>query len=415
MNKKIAYFIKQESMRQNKTIDLIPSENLMSGDILKILASPLTNKYSEGYPGKRYYPGNVFCDEIENMAKELALKAFELNNDKWAVNVQSYSGSPANLAVYIGLINPGDTLLGMELASGGHLTHGHKVSITGKIFNAVQYKIEPDGKIDYKKIADIAKEYRPKIIISGATAYPRKINFKKIGEIAKFVGAYHLADISHIAGLVLTKNHEPPFKYADVVTMTTHKTLRGPRGAIIISKKDSLKTGEGKINEAIDKAIFPGLQGGPHNNQTAAIAQSFYENLKPSFKKYGDQIIKNAKALEIELKNKGFKLVTGGTDNHLLLIDLRNFEISGKDAEDILEKNSIIANRNSVPGDKSPFNPSGIRLGTPSVTTRGMKEKDMIKIANFIYKAVVLKEDVKLEVEKLAHKYSTDKFTKWKL
>lgn len=415
MNKKIAYLIQQESARQNKTIDLIPSENLMSYDVLKVLASPLANKYSEGYPGKRYYPGNVFCDEIENMAKELALKAFGLNSDKWAVNVQSYSGSPANLAVYVGLINPGDTLLGMELASGGHLTHGHKVSITGKIFNAVQYKIEPDGKIDYKKIADIAKEYRPKIIISGTTAYPRKINFKKFGEIAKSVGAYHLADISHIAGLVLTKNHESPFKHADVVTMTTHKTLRGPRGAIIISKREPLKTEEGKINEAIDKAVFPGLQGGPHNNQTAAIAQSFYENLKPSFKKYGDQIIKNAKALEIELKNKGFKLVTGGTDNHLLLIDLRNFEISGKDAENMLEKNSIIANRNSVPGDKSPFNPSGIRLGTPSVTTRGMKEKDMIKIANFIYKAVVLKEDVKLGVEKLAHKYSTDKFTKWKL
>jgi len=414
MDKKLEKLIRQESLRQDKTIDLIPSENLMSRDILEILGSPLANKYSEGYPGKRYYPGNVFCDEIENTAKAAALKAFGLKEEEWAANVQPYSGSPANLAVYTGLMGPGDILLGMELASGGHLTHGHKVSVTGRFFSSVQYGIGKNGKIDYADIEKLAKKHRPKVIVSGTTAYPRKLDFKKFGEIAKSVGAYHVADISHIAGLVLTGNHQPPFKYAHVVTMTTHKTLRGPRGAVIISRKDPLISGEGTINGAIDKAVFPGLQGGPHNNQTAAIAQCFFESQTSGFKRYGGQIIRNAKALEKGLKAKGFKLVTGGTDNHLLLIDLRNLGISGKDAQDRLEESGIIANRNAVPGDLSPFNPSGIRAGVPAVTTRGMKEKDMERIAGLMHRAIVFKENVRTETEKLAAKYPAEKFVKWK-
>jgi len=414
MNTKLAKLIEREIIRQNNTIDLIPSENLMSADILSILGSPLTNKYSEGYPEKRYYPGNAIYDEIEIIAQEAAIKAFNLSSNKWAVNVQPYSGSPANLAVYAGLMSPGDAFLGMNLAAGGHLTHGHKVSITGKFFNAFQYGVGEDGKINYEEIFKLAKKHKPKLIVSGATAYPKKIDFKKIGEIAGKVSAYHMADISHIAGLVLTKNHSSPFKYAHIVTMTTHKTLRGPRGAIILSKKEPLITGKGTINEAIDKAVFPGLQGGPHNNQTAAIAQCFYEAMQPDFKKYGDQIIKNAKALGIALKSQGFKLVTGGTDNHLLLIDLSNLGISGKEAEKILEDNGIIANRNSIVSDKSPFNPSGIRIGTPSVTTRGMKERDMATIASLMHKVIVLRKEVREEVEKLALKYPTRRFNQWR-
>ncbi len=414
MNIKIEKLIKREIVRQNNTIDLIPSENLMSADILAILGSPLANKYSEGYPGKRYYPGNVIYDEIEIIAQELAIKAFGLKTNKWAANVQSYSGSPANLAVYTGLLAPGDTFMGMNLAAGGHLTHGHKVSITGKFFNAVQYGIQVGGKIDYSEIFKLTKKYKPKLIVSGATAYPRKIDFKKFGEIAMSCSAYHMADISHIAGLVLTKNHPSPFKYAHIVTMTTHKTLRGPRGAVIFSRKESLMSGQGMINEAIDKAVFPGMQGGPHNNQTAAIAQCFDEAMKPGFKKYGDQIIKNTKALGEGLKNKGFKLVTGGTDNHLLLIDLNNLNISGKDAEKMLEDNGIIANRNSILGDKSPFNPSGIRVGTPSITTRGMKERDMEVIASLMHRVIVLREKVRDEAEKLALKYPTHTFNQWR-
>ena len=413
MNKKLQQLIEQEIVRQNETIDLIPSENLMSRDILVILGSALTNKYSEGYSGKRYYAGNAIYDEIEIMAQEMALKAFGLKNDEWSVNIQPYSGSPANLAVYVGLMSPGDTLMGMQLAAGGHLTHGHKVSVTGKFFNAVQYGVNKNGKLDYTEISALAKKHKPKIIVSGTTSYPRKLDFKKFGEIASSVGAYHIADISHIAGLVLAGNHGAPFKHAHAVTMTTHKTLRGPRGAIIIARKSPLIAGKGAINEAIDKAVFPGLQGGPHNNQTAAIVQCFDEAMKSDFKKYGQQIIKNAKALEIGLKLRGFKLVTGGTDNHLLLIDLQNFGISGQDAQNMLEENGIIVNRNSVPRDTSPFNPSGIRIGSPLVTTRGMKEKEMAKIAELIYKALVLKENIKEETKKLALKFPAEKFVKW--
>ena len=267
--------------------------------------------------------------------------------------------------------------------------------------------------MDYTEISALAKKHKPKVIVSGTTSYPRKLDFKKFGEIASSVGAYHIADISHIAGLVLTNNHNAPFKHAHVVTMTTHKTLRGPRGAIIIARKSPLISGKGTISEAIDKAVFPGLQGGPHNNQIAAIAQCFYEAIKPDFKKYGKQIIKNAKALEIGLKSRGFKLVTGGTDNHLLLIDLQNFGINGQSAQNTLEENGIIVNRNSVHRDISPFNPSGIRIGSPLVTTRGMKEKEMDKIAELIYRALVLKENIKEETKKLALKFPAEKYIKW--
>jgi len=413
MHKKLQQLIEKEIVRQNETIDLIPSENLMSRDILAILGSALANKYSEGYPGKRYYAGNAIYDEIEIIAQEAVLKAFGLKNDEWSINVQPYSGSPANLAVYTGLMSPGDTLLGMQLSAGGHLTHGHKVSVTGKFFNAVQYGVNKNGRLNYEEVLVLAKKHKPKVIVSGITSYPRRLDFKKFGEIASLVGAYHVADISHIAGLVLTGNHSAPFKHAHVVTMTTHKTLRGPRGAIIIARKSPLIIGKGTISEAIDKAVFPGLQGGPHNNQTAAIAQCFCEAIKPDFKKYGEQIIKNAKALEAGLKSRRFKLVTGGTDNHLLLINLKNFGINGHDAQNILEENGIMVNKNSIFGDTSPFNPSGVRVGVPTVTTRGMKEKEMDKIAELIYKSLILKENVKAETKKLALKYSANKFVKW--
>ncbi|MCK9186953.1 MAG: serine hydroxymethyltransferase [Candidatus Colwellbacteria bacterium] len=410
MDKKLEKLIKRETKRQEETIDLIPSENIMPSEIMFAIGSPLANKYSEGYPGKRYYPGNNICDEIEILAQERALEAFGLDDKKWAVNVQPYSGSPANLAVYLALMNPREKLMGMELSSGGHLTHGHKVSATGKIFCSVQYGLGKNGRLDYEAIEKIALKEKPKAIVSGTTAYPRKISFKKFGDIAQKIGAYHIADISHIAGLVLAGEHPSPFEYAQVVTMTTHKTLRGPRGAVIFSRREPLIAGKGNINEAIDKAVFPGLQGGPHNNQTAAIAQSFYEAGKASFRNYQKKIINNSKALADGLKARGFKLVTGGTDNHLILADLRNFEIKGKDAETRLEENGIIANRNSIPGDKSPFNPSGLRMGTPAVTTRGMKTRDMEKIADMIYRVIAFNDDVKNDVKNLIAKYPVKSF-----
>jgi len=387
-----------EAKRQQESIDLIASENYVSGDILATIGSPLINKYSEGYPGKRYYPGNQYYDEIENLAKDRALKAFKLKPDQWSANVQPYSGSPANFAIYGALLQPGEILMGMKLASGGHLTHGHKVSFSGKFFKAIQYDVnEETGLLDYEKIKSLAEEHRPRVIVSGTTAYPRKIDFKKFGDIARRVGAYHVADISHIAGLVLAGLHPSPFPHADVVMTTTHKTLRGPRGAIIFAKKE--------IAGIIDKAVFPGIQGGPHNNVTAAKATMFFEASQPSFKKYQQQILKNAKALAENLKKKGFNLVTDGTDNHLMLVDLRKIEIDGKTAEQMLEQNNITANRNSIPGDLKPLNPSGVRIGTPAITTRGMKEKDMAKIADFIYRVLIKKGKVKKEVVAFCKKF----------
>lgn len=381
---KIKNLIKKELARQKKVINLIPSENYPSKEVLAALGSQLTSKYAEGYPGKRYYPGNEINDQIELETQRLARKVFGLN-DKWSVNVQPYSGTPANIAVYLALLKPGDALMGMRLNEGGHLSHGHKVNFSGMFCKVIQYGLNKNGLIDYEEIEKLARKHRPKIIVSGATAYPRKIDFKKFGQIAKKVGAHHLADISHIAGLVAAKIHQSPFPYADLITTTTHKTLRGPRGAVIFSK-------DKEIGEKINRAVFPGIQGGPHLNAIAAMGVAFEEALKPKFKKYQKQVIKNAQVLARELKKHDFNLVSGGTDNHIILVDLKNPStslgaskgISGMEAQARLEKAGIIANRNTVPGDQSPFNPSGLRLGTPAVTTQGMKEKDMVKIARKI-------------------------------
>jgi len=405
MDKKLHNLIKREIKRQNDSINLIASENYISNEMLDVLGSPLTNKYSEGYPGKRYYPGNKFYDEIENLAKTRGLKSFKLSSNKWAINVQPYSGSPANFAIYSALMKPGDTLMGLNLSSGGHLTHGHKVNFSGKIYKAIQYGTDKNGYINYKEIEKLAKKYKPKVIVSGITAYPRKVNFKKFKKIAKSIGAYHVADISHIAGLVVAGLHESPFNYCDVVMMTTHKTLRGPRGAIIFSKKE--------LSKEIDKAVFPGTQGGPHNNTTAAKALMFFDIHKSSFKSYQKQVVKNSKALAKRLIKFGFNIVTGGTDNHLMLVDLKNIKIGGLEAEEILEKNNIIANRNSIPGDKSPFKPSGLRIGTPAITTRGMKEKDMDRIAKLIYESLVIKRNIKKDIEKLTKKFPLTYDNRW--
>ena len=389
---KLYSLVISEIERQENTINLIPSENIADISLLEVIGSPLMNKYSEGYPGARYYPGNAIYDQIENLAKSRLLKAFKLGKD-WRVNVQSYSGSPANFAIYLGLLNPGDTILGMSLSHGGHLTHGHKVNFSGKIYGSVQYGVDfKTGLINYRELEKLVKKYQPKIIVSGATAYPRKIDFKRIGEIAKKVNAYHLVDISHIAGLIAAKLHPSPFPYADIVMSTTHKTLAGPRGAIIFSRS--------KISELIDKGVFPGSQGGPHNNITAAKALMAYQMAKPWFKKYEVQIIKNAKVLAQALKQYSFKLLTNGTDNHLMVIDLNDKGITGKEAEILLEKTGILANRNTIPGDLRPFRPSGIRLGTPAVTKRGMKDKEMLKIAGFIKKILIEKESpIKIQKE----------------
>lgn len=386
----IAKLIREEKKRQQWTLDLIPSENIVSEAVLEALGSELTNKYSEGYPGKRYYGGNEVVDKVEVLAQERAKKVFHLGKE-WHVNVQAYSGSPANFAVYVGLLQPGDTIMGMSLPFGGHLTHGWKASATGKFWNAVQYTLNRAGLLDYEEIKKLAHKEKPKIIVAGATAYSRIIDFKKFAAIAKEVGAYFMVDMAHIAGLIAAGAHPSPFPYADIVTTTTHKTLRGPRGALIFANRASeiAKQHNVDIAVAIDKAIFPGMQGGPHDNQTAAIAVALGEAMKPSFKKYGHQIIKNAKVLARELQKLGLQIVSGGTDNHLMLVDLTNLGISGREGQDRLEKVGIVVNRNTVPYDtRSPFDPSGIRLGTPSVTTRGMKEKEMKEVAGLVHGAL---------------------------
>jgi len=337
------------------------------------------------------------------------LKAFNLSSHEWAINVQAYSGSPANQAVYLALLKPKDVVMGLKLSDGGHLTHGHPVNFSGLLYTSHPYGLTDKGIIDYKQLETQAKKNQPKLIISGATAYSRIIDFKRIGAIAKKVGAYHLADISHIAGLIVGGVHSSPFAYADVVMMTTHKTLRGPRGAVIMSrKKKNGTTKKGKpitIADKIDKAVFPGLQGGPHNNTTAGIAWTFEEVAKPKFKKYTEQIIKNAQVLSQELLKKGYTIVSGGTDNHLLLVDVQAKNLDGTQAEKLLEDIGILANRNTIPRDTSPFKPSGIRMGTPALTTRGMKEREMKQIARIIdaclTRAVSVKK-LKLEVEHLA-------------
>jgi glycine hydroxymethyltransferase len=366
--------IHREEAKQSATIRMIPSENYVSKAVMLATGSCLTNKYAEGYPGKRYYEGQEFTDMIENLARDRAMKLFGAEG----ANVQPHSGSPANLATYCALVEPGSTIMGLSLPHGGHLTHGWKVSFTGKFFNSVQYELDiKTGRLDYNKIADLAKKHKPKILISGSSAYPRAIDFTAFQEIAKSVGAYHVCDMAHIAGLVAGKVHMSPVPYADVVTTTTHKTLRGPRGGMILFKKEH--------EAAINKAVFPGMQGGPHMHTISALAVALGEASTPDFEVYAKQIVANAKRLADKLMKFGFELVSGGTDNHLMLIDLRNKNLTGKPLAKALDRAGIVCNYNSVPGDTAgPFNPSGLRLGTPALTTRGMKEDQMDQIAEWI-------------------------------
>jgi len=374
---RIFEILKKEEKRQKEVINLIPSENFVSEDVLKALGSVFTNKYAEGLPHHRYYAGNQYIDELEDEVIELTHKVFGVSKEDYGVNLQPYSGSIANIAVYFGVLNVGDRILSMSLEHGGHLTHGHSVSITGKVFEFEHYGVEEDGFINYDKVLEAAKKFQPKMIIAGTSAYPRSLDFKKFREIADSVGALLMTDISHIAGLIVGGVHPSPFPYANIVTTTTHKTLRGPRSAIIISKRN--------LSEAIDKTVFPGIQGGPHMNAVAATGVALEEALRPEFKEYTQQVVKNAKALAEELIKLGFKLSSGGTDTHLILVDMTPLGLTGGQASDKLEKEGIIVNKNMIPFDtRKPWDPSGIRLGTPAVTTRGMKEKDMADIARKI-------------------------------
>lgn len=382
MDKEIENLIRLEEKRQKKTVNLIASENYASRDVLKALGSVLTNKYSEGYPGKRYYAGNEIIDKIESLCQKRALRLFKLSLEKWSVNVQPYSGSPANLAVYVALVPLAEKIMGMRLDMGGHLTHGHSVSFTGQAWKQVPYGVnQKTERIDYDELLEIAKKEKPKLIIAGATAYSRIIDFKKFREIADSCGAYLMVDMAHIAGLIAGAVHPSPFPFADVVTTTTHKTLRGPRGALIFSRKE--------LAQKIARAVFPGLQGGPHNHQTAAIAVSLKEAISPAFRKYARQVVQNAKVLAEELKKAGYRIISGGTDNHLFIVDTwqDGKGISGGEAQTRLEKAGIIVSKSTIPYDtRKPFDPSGIRIGAPAVTTQGMKEKALKKIAEKITK-----------------------------
>jgi glycine hydroxymethyltransferase len=370
----ICELIRQEAALQSGSIRLIPSENYVSKAVMLASGSCLTNKYAEGYPGRRYYEGQQVTDLIERIAQERAKKLFKADH----ANVQPYSGSVANLAAYAALINPGDMIMGMSLSHGGHLTHGWKVSLTSKFYNSVPYPVNTEtGRLDFDQIEELAKKHRPKIIISGATAYPREIDFEIFGQIAKKVDAYLVSDIAHIAGLVVAGIHKSPVPYADIVSTTTHKTLRGPRGGMLLCKEEHAKK--------VDSAVFPGLQGGPHMHTMTAIAVAMAEADTPEFVAYAQQIIKNAKAMAEKLLEHGFDLVTGGTDNHLILIDLRNKNIPGRKLAKALDRARIVSNYNTIPGDPAPpMNPNGLRIGTPAITTRGFKQEQAKQIADFI-------------------------------
>ncbi len=392
--------IKNEEKRQHEGIELIPSENYVSPAVLEANGSTLTNKYSEGYPGKRYYGGCEFIDVVEQTAIDRLKELFGCEH----ANVQPLSGAPANVAVYFGLLEPGDTILGMDLSHGGHLTHGHPVTHIAKIFNFVRYKTNAEGNIDYDQLEEMAMEHKPKMILVGYSAYSRDIDYERVKQIADKVGALTMADIAHIAGLIAAGEMNNPVPHFDVVTSTTHKTLRGPRGGIIMCKKEHAK--------AIDKGVFPGLQGGPHENNIAGKAIAFKEALEPGFKEYAKQIKANAKIFEEEFNKRGYELMFGGTDNHLLLIDVTPKGISGKDAEEALDKAGITCNKNMIPDDtRSPFDPSGIRIGTPAITTRGMKEEEMRKIVEFMDQAMTNHDDeaklaeIKKEVIELTSKF----------
>ena len=379
----IKKLLRDEKKRQKKVINLIASENTVSSDVLEALGSETTNKYAEGYPGARYYGGNEVIDQIEILAQERALNLFGLNEKKWGVNVQPLSGSPANLAVYGALVPKGGKIMGMELAHGGHLTHGHPVSFSGMFWKQVSYRVDPKTeKIDYDVLKKIAKKEKPDLVIAGYSAYPRTINFKKMREVADAAGALLMVDMAHIAGLVATGEHPSPFRYADVVTTTTHKTLRGPRGGMIFARKD-----ERKMFQKVNKAVFPGMQGGPHMNQIAAVAVALREAGSASFKRYTKKVVENCKTLAGELKFLGWRITSGGTDNHVFLMDVwRAGEgLTGKKASQLLENKGIIVNMNTIPYDtRSPFNPSGLRIGTAAATTAGMNKSDMKKLAKRI-------------------------------
>jgi glycine hydroxymethyltransferase len=400
LDKKIFNLLKLEEKRQREGIELIPSENYASAQVRKLLGSVFANKYSEGYPGKRYYGGNQVVDQVEILAQERAKKLFKVP----FVNVQPYSGSPANLAVYLAVCQPGDTVMGQALTAGGHLTHGHNVSATGIYYKTIQYGVDPTKPrlFDYEAIRKLAKEYRPKLIWVGATAYPLKFEYEKFADIADAVDAYLAADIAHVSGLIAGGAHPSPAKYVHIITTTTHKTLRGPRGAMIMVTEKGLKK-DSDLPQKINKAVFPGLQGGPHDNQTAALAAALDEASRSSFKKYAAQVVKNAKTLAKVLADGGLKLVGGGTENHLILVDLSEaLDIgNGVFAEKALDLVNLTANKNTVPGEQgSPFYPSGIRLGTPAATTRGMKEKEMKIIGETILAAIEILKRSNLPVEK---------------
>lgn len=379
----VASLIAAEERREFEKVRLIPSENYVSRAVLEATGSVLTNKYSEGYAGKRYYEGQQNIDPLESLAVERARALFGADH----ANVQPYSGSPANLAVYFALLKPGDTVMGMALPHGGHLTHGWNVSITGAWFRSVQYGVNLEtGRLDYDQVRDLARRERPRLIIAGATAYPRVIDFAAFRAVADEVGATFLADMAHIAGLVAGGAHPSPVPHAHVVTTTTHKTLRGPRGAMILCREDLAK--------AVDKAVFPGLQGGPHNHTTAGIAVALREAATPAFREYAHQVVRNARALAEALAGYGFKLVSGGTDNHLILMDVTPRGLTGKQFAKALDRAGLECNYNTVPGDpRKPFDPSGVRLGTPAVTSRGMKEPDMARIAAFFHEVAEAVED----------------------
>jgi glycine hydroxymethyltransferase len=378
IDKSVAKAIENETKRQEEGMEMIASENYVSKAVLEALGSVFTNKYSEGYPGHRYYGGQPYTDVVENLAIERAKKLFGAEH----VNVQPLSGAPANMIVYSAILQPGDKVLGMDLSHGGHLTHGHPVTLSAKIYNFIRYKTKADGLIDYDELERVAIAEKPKLILAGFSAYTRQIDYQKFCDIGKKVGAVTMFDIAHIAGLIAGKALPNPVPYFDIITTTTHKTLRGPRGGMIMCKEAFAK--------AIDKACFPGFQGGPHMNNIAAKAVAFGEALKPSFKTYAKQILKNAKVLEQELKKYGFKLMFGGTDNHMVLVDVFSSKgASGKEAEVALDEIGISVNKNMIPNDtRSPMDPSGLRIGVPAITTRGMKEKEIKQITNWINQAI---------------------------
>lgn len=398
MDKRIKEALDNEIKRQHNNIELIASENYVSDDVLALQGSIFTNKYAEGYPGKRYYGGCVNVDVVENLAIEYLQKLFGC---KYA-NVQPHSGSSANMAVYRALLEKGDTVMGMNLSHGGHLTHGHPINFSGIDYKIIGYDVNPETElIDYDEVERLAKKNKPKMIIAGASAYSRIIDFKRFREIADSIGAYLMVDMAHIAGLVAAGLHPNPVEYADVVTSTTHKTLRGPRGGIILTNSE-------EIIKKINKTIFPGIQGGPLMHVIAAKAQSFSEALDPSFKTYQEQVLKNIKALSKSLEENGFRIVSGGTDNHLILVDVTSSNLTGKDAEKLLDEINITVNKNTIPYDKaSPMITSGIRIGSPAMTTRGLKEAEFYEIGNIISDALLKKdteENLKLRVSKIIDK-----------